>query len=152
MDDHRQPALRGDREHCRHARMAQVEPLRPRMQLHSAGTGGQAPLQLADRVRVRIDSAEGDEPTLRCFRGGEHGVVRLPVSGRLHQREDHGPASDQGERFREFAHGAAPAVRIVAAEVRMGIEQPHSWQPFDQTAKPRQQELVGVHARTLTNN
>jgi hypothetical protein len=94
VDDHRQPALRGDREHCRHARMAQIEPLRPRMQLHSAGTAGQAPLQLSGRVRVRIDSAEGGEPTFRCLRGREHGVVRLPVAHPFHQREDHRPAPD----------------------------------------------------------
>jgi hypothetical protein len=34
----------------------------------------------------------------------------------------------------------------------MGIEQPHSRQPFDQTPKPRQKELIGIHARTLTNH
>ncbi len=150
VDDHGQSPLRGDRQHRRHTRMPQIEPLRPRMQLHSPGTGGQTALELTDRVRARVDPAERDEPTLGRFRGGEQGVVRLPVTGPLHQREHRCPSSDQGERVGELVRAAAPPVRIVAAEVSMGIEQPHSRQLLDEAAKPGQQELIRVHARTLT--
>ncbi len=150
VDDHGQPALRGEREHGCHARMTEIEPLRPRMQLHAPGAGGQAALQLADRVRVGIDATEGDEPTFRRCRGGEHGLVRFAVAGALHQREHRSAPSDQGERVGELGGRAAPPVGIVAAQVRVGIDESRARQPLHQAAKPGQQELIGVHARTLT--
>ena len=68
------------------------------MQLHSARAGGETPLELADGVVVWIEATEGHQPTVRRGRGGEHRVVRLSVTGLLHQREHDPSRVGQGQR------------------------------------------------------
>jgi hypothetical protein len=118
------------------------------MQLHPARARRQAPLQLRDRIRVRIDTTERNEPILRFRPGGEHGIVRRPVACAFHQREHHSPPAHQRERSGEFGWCATPPIGVVPAQVRVRIHHTQSRQPIRQAAKPRQQELIRVHATT----
>jgi hypothetical protein len=147
VDRHRHSALTDDGTHRRDAGMTKVEPLRARMQLHPAGARSQAAFQLANRIGVRIDPAEGDEATVRVRRSREDRVVRLAVARPLHQRKHHRSSLDQCQRIGQLVRRARPPFRIVATQVRVGIEQPHPRQLHDKAAKPRQQQLIRVHPR-----
>ena len=124
VDQHRQPALVGQRDDVPHARVVERELLGPRMELDPARPARERALGLGDRVGLRVQAAERDQPAL----GGEglvdHRVVGRRIAVGLVHREDEGaPGVGDVEQGDQLGERLAHAVGVVFAEVRVGI--PH---------------------------
>jgi len=106
---------------------------------------------LGDRTIVGVETAERNESAPRGSSLGEDHVVRLPVAPRLVHGKDDAARVERGEDLEQLLAREARAVRIVRADVRVGVEQGDPGQIGEQGLKPRlQQRFVDRGSQTAS--
>ncbi len=121
VDQHRQAALVRERDELADDRLVHPELLRARVQLDPGRAGVERPPRLGDRVVVRADAAEGDEPVRVVGGGADRDVVGGRVAVRLVHREEHGARVDGSERLEQLVRRLLVAVRVVLPDVGVRV-------------------------------
>ena len=145
VDQHRDPALVGDREDTPHRCLVEREGVGARVELDAASTGVEAPFSLAHGIVMRVEPAERHEAA-----GGRRGLRQHAVVGRavtlgLVHREDDGAGADRVERGQQLLGGAAKAVRVARARVRVGVEEREPRHVIGDRPQPLREQLGGAH-------
>jgi hypothetical protein len=119
------------------------------MQHHPASTRSQAALKLTNRIGAGVKATERRQPTIRPCGCRENRIVRLLVTGALHEREHNGARSDQPKRLDQLIVRTRPTLRIVPPNVCVSIEQTRPRQLLHKALQRRQQKRIRVHTSTL---
>ncbi len=154
MHEHDALALVRQRDELAHRRLAHPEPLGARVQLDPGRAAIHAAARLGDRSGlVRIDPRQRDEPAAGRRGLLEHGVVGRRVAAGLVHREDERAGADDLEGGEQLLGRLAERVRVVLAEVRVGVEERGPAGLVHEGFEPRAQDGVDVagggHGRTL---
>jgi hypothetical protein len=116
------------------------------VQLDARGAASDRALNLAGGAVVGIDAAERDQPVLSGLGRAEHPVVGGAIAVGFGEREHDGATVDDSERCQQLIDVEAGTVRVGAAKVRVGVEQPCRAEPVLQAGEPRLEQRVGAHA------
>ena len=136
----------------REVRVVERELLRARMELDAARAAVERPLRLRDRVAVRVEAAEREQPSVG--RGGlrDDHVVCLRVPVRLVHRKDECARVDPPQRGEELLARAPVAVRVVRADVGMGVERLELADLGAEQLEPRHHAGVVDHVAETTKS
>ena len=126
VDHQRQSPLVGEREDRLHLGVAELEPLRPRMQLDPARAGFEAAPRLRNGIQLRVEAAERGQPPVRGGGFGNDAIVRRRVAVGLVHRHHDPPCRRRLERRQQLLGREREAVRVVEAGVAVDVHQRHA--------------------------